>query len=225
MRHRALVRRLIIVKALAPRQRRQSIVASFSPAIFDNDLTPFDKVRFIEAAEEFCGKGAFSLPEEAPRKPTTGIAVCCAPADSDQVAAAPPKSVINSRRLIASPKAQHRALQERRFSTLVAEAPGRLSGPAMSPLVQSLLICDVRVASVHPSISDMMLHPRERRNGPLAEVAFPTSVRVILLLRADIGSRVMRAVSCSTSRGHAPLTEGAAILSPRRNTAGSTMPR
>jgi hypothetical protein len=37
----------------------------------------------------------------------------------------------------------------------------------MSAAGQSLLDCDVRVTSVHPSISDIMLQRRERRNGPM----------------------------------------------------------
>jgi hypothetical protein len=35
----------------------------------------------------------------------------------------------------------------------------------------SLPNCDVRVESAHPSISDIMLHHRERRNGPRTTVA------------------------------------------------------
>ena len=39
----------------------------------------------------------------------------------------------------------------------------------MSLLGQSLPKRDVRVKSVHPSISDMMLQRRERRNGPCVD--------------------------------------------------------
>jgi hypothetical protein len=45
----------------------------------------------------------------------------------------------------------------------------------MSESAQSLPNCDVRVASVHPSISDIMLQRRERRNGPGADVKMPGS--------------------------------------------------
>ena len=41
----------------------------------------------------------------------------------------------------------------------------------MSVWGQSLPKRDVHVTSVHPSISDMMLQRRERRNGPLGDVA------------------------------------------------------
>jgi hypothetical protein len=45
-----------------------------------------------------------------------------------------------------------------------------LSRPPMSEMGQSLPNCDVRVASVHPSISDIMLQRRKRRNGPIAAI-------------------------------------------------------
>ena len=54
----------------------------------------------------------------------------------------------------------------------------------MSLLGQSLPKRDVRVKSVHPSISDMMLQRRERRNGPcvdgseLARAFFTSAVLV-----------------------------------------------
>jgi hypothetical protein len=49
--------------------------------------------------------------------------------------------------------------------------------PAMSEMGYSLPDCDVRVASVHPSISDIMRQRRERRNGPISEV--PASLDLI----------------------------------------------
>src|SRR5271155_4477312 len=42
---------------------------------------------------------------------------------------------------------------------------------------QSLPNSDVRVASVHPSISDMMLHRRERREGPVSDSCAATKSR------------------------------------------------
>ena len=44
------------------------------------------------------------------RKPTTGIAGCCALAANGQAAAAPPKSVMNSRRFMATSKLRRRHL-------------------------------------------------------------------------------------------------------------------
>src|SRR5262245_26021530 len=43
------------------------------------------------------------------RNPTTGIAVCCARAATGHAAAAPPNSVMNSRRFIRSPRRRGRA--------------------------------------------------------------------------------------------------------------------
>jgi hypothetical protein len=40
----------------------------------------------------------------------------------------------------------------------------------MSEMGQSLPNCDVRVTSVHPSISDMILQHHERRNGPKGDL-------------------------------------------------------
>src|SRR5436309_10059969 len=44
------------------------------------------------------------------RNPITGIAGCCARAASGHVAAAPPRSVMNSRRFIQSPRRRGRAV-------------------------------------------------------------------------------------------------------------------
>jgi len=44
-----------------------------------------------------------------PRNPITGIAGCCARAASGHVTAAPPSSVMNSRRFIRSPHRRERA--------------------------------------------------------------------------------------------------------------------
>ena len=43
-------------------------------------------------------------------KPTTGMLGCCARTTSGQPTAAPPRSVMNSRRLILAPEAQDRGI-------------------------------------------------------------------------------------------------------------------
>ena len=49
-------------------------------------------------------RGASDCAEPGPRKPITGIAVCCARAASGHAAATPPMSVMNSRRRMPAPK-------------------------------------------------------------------------------------------------------------------------
>jgi hypothetical protein len=58
------------------------------------------------------------------------------------------------------PEAQHPK------SSAIHKLVGRLS----HLWVQTLANCDVRVTSVHPSISDMMLQHRERRKGPQGNI-------------------------------------------------------
>jgi hypothetical protein len=55
--------------------------------------------RIVELPAEI----AESASDVVRRKPTTGIAGCCACADSDHVATVLPRAVMNSRRLIADP--------------------------------------------------------------------------------------------------------------------------
>jgi len=71
----------------------------------DEILNVLDGLPFSEAAEQL---GRFDSNERTAallrRKPTTGIAGCCARVASGHAAAAPPRSDMNSRRVIRSPR-------------------------------------------------------------------------------------------------------------------------
>ena len=91
-------------------KRRQASVLSVGPAIFDRDVLAVNIARFLEPLAK--GRDA-----AAPRMPTdgchedsrcTGIAACCARADKRPIAAAPPSTAMNSRRLIRSPRRRGR---------------------------------------------------------------------------------------------------------------------
>lgn len=79
-------------------QRRQPIKLIVSPAIIDRHVLALDKASILQALAERAQKV-----RELLRKPTTGIAACCARAASGHVAAAPPSKVMNSRRLMRVP--------------------------------------------------------------------------------------------------------------------------
>ena len=90
------------------RQCRQSVVLILRPAIFDRYVLAFDIAGFSQALAER-GQDVADCPGALVlRKPITGIAGCCARAASGH-AAAPPRSVMNSRRLIRSPRRRARA--------------------------------------------------------------------------------------------------------------------
>ena len=83
------------------RHCRQPIVLVFRPAVFDRDVLALDVTGF---AQPFDGmrRQLSRIPrrDAASRNPITGIAGCCARAASGHAAAAPPISVMKSRRLI-----------------------------------------------------------------------------------------------------------------------------
>ena len=85
------------------RQRRQSIVLALRPAIFDRHVPALDIAGFAQALAERAPDGARTGQAiRLPRNPITGIAGCCARAAIGHAAAAPPRSVMNSRRFNGS---------------------------------------------------------------------------------------------------------------------------
>jgi hypothetical protein len=66
-----------------------------------------------------------------------------------------------------------------------------LAGVRMSAVGHSLPNRDVRVTSVQPSISDLMLRRRERRNGPISEKvgAFLKAILVLDVSPNEMASR------------------------------------
>jgi hypothetical protein len=78
---------------------RQSIVLTVSPTIFDRHIAAVVIAGFAQALAERTSRAETLVPLT---NPITGMTGCCARAASGQ-AAAPPSSVINSRRLIHPP--------------------------------------------------------------------------------------------------------------------------
>ena len=84
------------------RQRRQTVGLILRPAIFDRDVLALDIACFLQALAECESRRVGDRQRCQPcRNPITGIAGCCARAASGHAAAAPPSSVMNSRRLAA----------------------------------------------------------------------------------------------------------------------------
>jgi hypothetical protein len=85
---------------------------------------------------------------------TTGVVDCCARAVIGHVAAAPPMAVMNSRRLIASPRlrTKYRRGQNSTLEVTAVRVQVQIvERPAMSELGQSLPKLYVRVTSaLHP---------------------------------------------------------------------------
>src|SRR5262249_46745896 len=73
-------------------QRHQAVILVFSVLVVDRDVAALDKAYAAKAL-------AKAAREPLRRYPTTGIVVCCARAANGH-AAAPPSSVMNSRRSI-----------------------------------------------------------------------------------------------------------------------------
>ena len=82
------------------RQCRQPIELIFRPAVFDRDVLALDIAGLFEALAESRDSGSRDCAQAIwlLRNPITGIAGCCARAASGHAAAAPPSSVMNSRR-------------------------------------------------------------------------------------------------------------------------------
>jgi hypothetical protein len=78
--------------------RRQAVELALQPLVLDHHVLAFDVAGFVEALTE-CSvqvRGGLARPA-IETKPTTGNTACCARAASGH-AAAPPKSVMKSRR-------------------------------------------------------------------------------------------------------------------------------
>src|SRR5262249_23939009 len=90
-------------------KRWQAIVLTLQPVVLDLHVLAFDVASFGEAFAKRARIARVGLCRPVSINPTTGIADCCACAASGHVAAAPPSSVMHSRRLIRSPRRQPRA--------------------------------------------------------------------------------------------------------------------
>ena len=82
--------------------RQPTIVLASHPVILDAHILAFKVTRFTQSLAEIRLALRGALSAVAPlMKPTTGIAGCCARAVGGHAAAAPPSSVMNSRRFTA----------------------------------------------------------------------------------------------------------------------------
>ena len=82
-------------------ERRQAIVLALQPVVLDHHVLALDVAGFVEAFAERSRLGARQASaDRLLTKPTTGIAGCCARAANGPRSAAPPASVMNSRRFI-----------------------------------------------------------------------------------------------------------------------------
>jgi hypothetical protein len=97
-------------------QCRQAIILAFRPAILDCDILAFEITGLSEPLAERGKGGLDSAGDLELKKPMTGIPCCSARAASGHATAAPPRSVMKSRRRIAFPKAQ-----DQRHNTITAE--------------------------------------------------------------------------------------------------------
>jgi hypothetical protein len=72
------------------------------PAVFDHHVLPLNEAGFPEILAKRASSPKFENPAEFKvcKKPTTGIAGCCASAASGHAAAAPPSVALKSRRLM-----------------------------------------------------------------------------------------------------------------------------
>ena len=77
----------------------EALVASLRPAILDRDGATLDPAEFAQPLHKSGGPLARGRSRAAPKNPMVGsFAGCCARAASGHAAAAPPSSVMNSRR-------------------------------------------------------------------------------------------------------------------------------
>jgi len=104
----------------SPRAQRYSMV-TFWPSKKPASPRPLRNAR---------NTGPVSSGERALKNPITGLAACCARTENGHVTAVQPKSVMNSRRLIASPEAQDKASHR----TKLAYWKGLVERPGKCPL-------------------------------------------------------------------------------------------
>ena len=97
------------LQPVPPRALRNRSASPRRPAIFDPQVAAFDPAQFLQPSAERCRRTVPS--DRLGRRPSARQCAaslgCCARAASGH-AAAPPRSVMNSRRLIAAPEAQDR---------------------------------------------------------------------------------------------------------------------
>jgi hypothetical protein len=80
------------------RQRRQPLPLVLGPPVIDGNVFTLDVAGLLEALTERSQAIRISVRRLAVEDPITGIAGCCARAITGHAAAAPPSSVMNSRR-------------------------------------------------------------------------------------------------------------------------------
>jgi hypothetical protein len=90
------------------RKRWQPFVLILRPAILERHILSLDVASILQACRIAATRKASGFDDPLPRNPTTGIVGCCAHA-ADGHAAAPPISVMNSRRLIRSSRRRGRS--------------------------------------------------------------------------------------------------------------------
>src|SRR6516165_514391 len=105
--------------------------------------------------------------------PTTGMAGCCARAASGHPAAAPPRNVMNSRRLTGRPLNQ-RVLPYHAVGYIVHH--GKFWVP-MSALGQKRTLAHIHVMSALPPIADIGTQSRDVRFVPKADIASHSLLR------------------------------------------------
>jgi hypothetical protein len=81
----------------------QPVIVAMRPAIFDGNVLAFDEPQSPKPCRNAARRCMESAGDRALMKPITGIAPCCARAASGHATAAPPISVMNSRRLMLKP--------------------------------------------------------------------------------------------------------------------------
>src|SRR5262245_43346635 len=99
---------------------------------------------------------------------------CCARTTSGHATAAPPKSVMNSRRLIASSEAQDKASYSPKLAYWKGvgwEVRQRLFTRPMSALGHKQTFAPQKVMSALPPKADMCDATRDVRFGPIADIA------------------------------------------------------
>src|SRR5262249_24338988 len=89
-------------------QCRHAIELILPPTIFDYNIAAIDETGSLRPSRNAAARWARASEVPSWRKPTTGIAACCARAARGHDAA-PPSNVMNSRRFIRSPRRRARA--------------------------------------------------------------------------------------------------------------------
>jgi hypothetical protein len=113
--------------------------SKLDPAILHRDVAAFDPTQFAQSLQNATSRGLSAKHALEPRYPMVGsFAGCCARASSGQAAAAPPRSVMNSRRC---------SIVSAKTSTLIGLKPASKPLPSAQPM--SLMGLVSRVTPVH----------------------------------------------------------------------------